>query len=526
MKTKKTLLLCTMLSVALGGCGTVTSENSSSTNDESSPVIDSSESLSESTTISSSSKEESSLNSSSVSSSNSQVTDSSSSSLDSTGDIVGKVNENFEFETFGLYTPTVEKMAELPSYTPNTIDVSTYKSNTTKLSEGVDLVKVEYKLTSGGPVNPYCIVVDLTKANIVAGSYNNSVSPSTYAKLSTPVSQARAWLKDNPTKDYIAVTNADFFGATCVNAFVKDGVILKSNHNSDLNDVPVSKPMMFGVSTSGARIAPMTEIDDYNKNLASYLRTNGFVMFKEDGQISYKGIFNTLQTGRIDENVTFLTTPSTKAVSNGTKVYKFKKLQEDKCKTDEVRGFIVADESGATSVSPTEEYGYMVVGKRTTVPVSVGDYFGTIRNSIISEDGLWNGYDTILGCRHSLLENGVIPSTVAKEDSNGAKSRVPRTAVGIMPDGKVVIVSVEDLHYNQKLSNAPSVCSGLNLSQLADFMRYFGCYDAANFDGGGSSQLITKVNGEEVVQTRSSDFGTYGLTESRPVLNTIIVTKK
>ena len=91
-----------------------------------------------------------------------------------------------------------------------------------------------------------------------------------------------------------------------------------------------------------------------------------------------------------------------------------------------------------------------------------------------------------------------------------------------MDDGKVVIVSIEDLHYGGKAST----CTGLTLTELADFMRYFGCYDAANFDGGGSSQLVVKENGSYVVKTRSSDTASTEVTSTRSVINSIIVTSK
>jgi exopolysaccharide biosynthesis protein len=143
-------------------------------------------------------------------------------------------------------------------------------------------------------------------------------------------------------------------------------------------------------------------------------------------------------------------------------------------------------------------------------------------NTVVSEDGLWNHYDTIIGARHSLIENGALAPTLSLELSNGASGRVPRTAVGVMSDGKVVIVSVEDLHYGKKAD----VCTGMTITQLADFMRYFGCYDAANFDGGGSSQLVINDNGSYIVKTKSSDTASAAAESTRKVLNTIIVTSK
>ena len=92
-----------------------------------------------------------------------------------------------------------------------------------------------------------------------------------------------------------------------------------------------------------------------------------------------------------------------------------------------------------------------------------------------------------------------------------------------MPNGNIAIFSVEALLYGNK--NAKDATHGLNLPELADFMRYYGVYSGANFDGGGSTQLITKNSNtnEFEVTIRSSDYGTYILEQSRPVINTLLV---
>ncbi len=501
MKKKNYLVLCTFLSITLLACNQNPSTTDSSLESADYSDVNSSESsLSE-------------VNSSSVS-----------------DDDIYEVDDTFDFEVHGFKKPSVESMGVLSSYSPTTFEVSTYKTTKQTLSEGVEMVKVEYTLNGGSIIRPYCIVVDLKQANIVAGSYNNTTSTTEYTKKSVPFNQAIAWSKDNPTKKFLAVTNADFFGwgdtIPCVNAFVKDGVVLKASHNYDYNDVPTSKPMLFGVSSEGARIAPMTNYEDYDSNLSSKLSKTALSIFSQSGTL--QGIYSYgSDTALINSGYSIITTTSKKSIPAGNKVYLFKKIQYEKCKEKEIRACIVEDVTGVTSVKiENEKYGYLVIGSQTEDTLQVGDYIATARDTVISADGMWNYYDTILGCRHSLIENGVLPETLYQEDSNGAKSRVPRTAVGIMSDGKVVIVSVEDLHYNASLREENPNCTGLSLVQLADFMRYFGCYDAANFDGGGSSQLVTNINGSYVVQTKSSDTGSSLPESTRSVLNSIIVTTK
>ncbi len=502
MKKKNYLVLCTFLSMTLLGCDQSSKDSESVMNTDSS------------------------TQSSEMSVSDSSHSNSLEVSSSSEEDTYGyEVDETFDFETHGFRKPSVETMSALPSYVPTTFNTATYKTTKQVLSEGVDMIKVEYTLNGGLTIKPYCVVVDLKQANIVAGSYNNTTSSTEFAKRSVPFQQVQAWNEANPTKKFLAVTNADFFGETCVNAFVKDGAILKTAHNYDLNDVPASKPMLFGVSSEGARIAPMTSYDDYEANLTGKLAKTGLSIFSQDGTLQGTFSYGT-NTGLINSGYSVITTKSKKSIPSGNKVYLFKKIQND-LSSDDIKGCIVEDATGSKSVQlESSLYGYLVVGVQTESTLKVGDYIAIAKNTVISPDGMWNYYDTILGCRHSLIENGVLPTSLSKESSNGAKARVPRTAVGIMEDGKVVIVSVEDLHYNSALRGDNPICSGLSLTELADFMRYFGCYDAANFDGGGSSQLITNVNGSYVVQTRSSDTGSTSLESTRPVLNTIIVTTK
>ncbi len=446
-------------------------------------------------------------------------------------------HENFDFDN--SKPVELKEYKPLEAYSPTTFDVNTYKEESEELGDGVLLVKASYDLntTTAKHVTPYYVLVDLNKANIVAGSYQNTHLTSKFATLSTPVSQAISYEKDNLDKKVMAVTNADYFGATCVNAFVKDGYVLKSAHNYDLNDVPVSYPMLFGVYNNHAKIAPMTHYTDYNLNLKGSFtdNKNGTLYFYNSNGTSIT-IPDSLKTlsNRSNAYSGFYFSENKELdfkVKKGNKVFQIKKVQKDKCKEKEVRGYIekidVATTDGEIHKILSDDYAILTLGVNDTslIDLKEGDYVNFLTNEVISSDGSWSGYTTVLGARHSLVENGIIPETVAKESSNGTKNRVPRTAVGVRSDGKVVIVSVEDLHYGKKANT----CTGLNLTQLADFMRYIGCYDAANFDGGGSSQLCVKNNnglGEYEVKTISSDTGEAKIESTRRVLNTIMVTTK
>ena len=128
-----------------------------------------------------------------------------------------------------------------------------------------------------------------------------------------------------------------------------------------------------------------------------------------------------------------------------------------------------------------------------------------------------------------MIENGNIAPTLSLENSNGAQATgVPRSSVGIKDDGKLVIVAVEGLRYGGTSSSSEDGY-GVSLPELAQFMREINCYDAMNFDGGGSTSLITRnlnTNSDYQVTVRSSDYGTYSLNQSRQVYNCLIITSK
>ena len=96
-----------------------------------------------------------------------------------------------------------------------------------------------------------------------------------------------------------------------------------------------------------------------------------------------------------------------------------------------------------------------------------------------------------------LLQDG---QTVVAPESSFAKSRHPRTAVGLSNNGKTMILVVVD-------GRSAGRAVGMSLSELTDLMRTLGCHDALNLDGGGSSELLLRdpKNGQLQVRNRPSD---------------------
>lgn len=423
-------------------------------------------------------------------------------------------------------TATKEVVNALPEYSPTKFNVDSVQIIKSDIAQGV--IQSEYSFTKKDGKTSKVIVteVDLSKAYIAAGTTDNSTS--TLSK-SAPIKQILAFEEANPTFNVVTGINADFFGGTnCVNAFVKDSIIIKDQHNDNgvydykdtRSDLPASMPMLFGISGQTAQIAPIIKNASVEETVKSKLfyelqiTKNG-----ETSTISNDVLFN-YEEGSTDK-INVITSKKASSALPDSKVLQVKKHQNDSTR---YHGEItkIYDVTSNSFYKANDDYFYVIVPNSINFHnYELGDM---ITYNINSSDNTWKYYDTIIGCRQALVIDGVIPSTVSKENSNGAQTtNIPRTAIGVMPNGNVALFSVESLSYSKK--NSPSDTYGLNLPELADFMRYYGVLNGANFDGGGSTQLISKnpSTGELEVKVRSSDYGTYDLSASRAVINTLLV---
>ncbi len=428
--------------------------------------------------------------------------------------------------------PQAEKIIypELEDFSPTTFDVNSISKNKIELCEGVTQTTWFFTKNDNAISSVVTTEVDLNLASIAAGTYENQVNSLTLSKI---YNHALYYELYNPNRIVVAATNADYFGNNKpVNAFVKDSQIIKDGHNDNgvydytktQSDLPASMPMLFGISGNTAQIAPIIKnasVKDTVKAKLSYKLeiTRGETSFVVTDQIVINK-FNEKQ----NINIVYDYSMQATAYEN----YSVLKLKRHDYDSTRIHGEIISIEqaSAYTNYQVTDEEYYVIVPQNLNITdFQEGDI---LTYYITSPDDTWRYYDTIIGCRHALVIDGEIPDSVSKEYMNGAKNtNVPRTSIGIMPNGNVVIFSVESLIYG-KTSSSANDTYGLNLTELTEFMRYYGVYNGANFDGGGSTQLITrnfKTNDFEVT-VRSSDYGTYVLNDSRNVINSILITKK
>lgn len=94
-------------------------------------------------------------------------------------------------------------------------------------------------------------------------------------------------------------------------------------------------------------------------------------------------------------------------------------------------------------------------------------------------------------------------------------ARHNRTAIGLKPDGTIILVVAD----GRSRQNA----DGLSLPELTHVMRWLGCCDAANLDGGGSSTMYIAGSGTNGIVNHPSDNGRFDPFGQRPVANAIML---
>lgn len=115
----------------------------------------------------------------------------------------------------------------------------------------------------------------------------------------------------------------------------------------------------------------------------------------------------------------------------------------------------------------------------------------------------YNAIEKAVGGGGMLVVDGV----AQKSFSHNIGGYNPRSAVGIDETGKIMYLVV--------VEGRKSLSKGMTQTQLAELMAELGCYNAMNFDGGGSSLMAIKEDGEQVIANELSD------NYKRPVTNSL-----
>lgn len=297
---------------------------------------------------------------------------------------------------------------------------------------------------------------------------------------------AMAQRKSEPGKRYFAGINADFFNTsgytgrgvsivgTPVGATVVDGEIYRARNNAalyknfilDKDGGVYVDPFVFGgtLTTPSGATATLGGVNTYSSEC-----NNKIVIYTD----RYYGSTDQTNSGtelvaRLAEGEKFESASPYKMV-----------VESDTCTAGDMTipagKYVIRGRGSAASVVNTLQVG-------DTITISPTWTFGNL--SVDPQQ--------VISGNPKILADGVVL------DSEGERADAsqlhPRSGVGYSDGGNKVYFCVVD--------GRSLISDGVRTSVLADIMRYAGCTDAMNVDGGGSSALYTSALG---VRNKPSD---------------------
>ena len=104
-----------------------------------------------------------------------------------------------------------------------------------------------------------------------------------------------------------------------------------------------------------------------------------------------------------------------------------------------------------------------------------------------------------------------------RDDRTFVTNRHNRTAVGIRENGTILLLVADGRHKEAE---------GLSLTELQQLLRWLGCRDALNLDGGGSTTMFLNIGDFQGVVNCPSDNSRFDHEGERGVSNAVMVIKK
>ncbi len=104
-----------------------------------------------------------------------------------------------------------------------------------------------------------------------------------------------------------------------------------------------------------------------------------------------------------------------------------------------------------------------------------------------------------------------------RDDRTFVTRRHNRTAIGLRPDGTILLLTIDGRFKNES--------EGVTLPELTKLLKWLGCSDALNLDGGGSTTMYVQGFSHDGVVNHPSDDNRYNHDGQRPVSNIVMIKK-
>lgn len=147
-----------------------------------------------------------------------------------------------------------------------------------------------------------------------------------------------------------------------------------------------------------------------------------------------------------------------------------------------------------------------VVIKKGKLNLKKWDGTANWENSLKEKDVMLSGPMLVFDGRYEKLDTTAF-----------TKLRHPRTAIGIKPNGNVILLTVDGRQENS---------AGMSLHELAKTLFWLGCNKAINLDGGGSTTLWVAGQPDNGVINFPSDNKKWDHEGERKVANVVILKRK
>jgi hypothetical protein len=292
------------------------------------------------------------------------------------------------------------------------------------------------------------------------------------------VDLAKDFEANNPGYKVLAGVNSVFFsmpGATAsdsdfvpIDALGIDGNVYKTNTVTKVLGFDRDGNHEAGLSTSQKQLR--LTIYDNNSNIIDEIVIN-----------KINALPSTNETAVLFDNLTTTVTTSSGAIYqianpdvikiNGTEYYGL--------------GTISAKPESLTFTNAKKFFSIVTKNAQLISALSVGTKV-RVQYHFTNELG---EYPHVQGYHGQILKNGEVPSDYSQigttSDPSLYSSRHPRTTIGFKEDGSILVATVDG-------RNEADGKYGMNLQELGYMMKYYGCVDAYNFDGGGSTTMIIR----------------------------------
>ncbi len=337
---------------------------------------------------------------------------------------------------------------------------------------------VYYHIKTEEPNNIYILKINLLKNNVI----KSVIAEERIGNNGQTVSQMSKKLSNS---DYvIAGVNCDFFGGEPYqfeNSMIIDGEFAKGTN---------IKRSLFAITDKKIPFIDTIKFIGYLKNKSYEWRINNLNVTKKEDSINIFNKYYNIPLQLKNNQVAFILKPLVNSVINQEQKYLVVSKYEK-----EIPKFLFSDRLLLIIRDDLAKGKFFVKD-------TLGIYLGV-------DPKIDNIYQMIGGLPKILFSGKTISDFNGIEGLTSLKffGKNPRTAIGYDEKKENLFIVVVDGRDDKN-----SV--GMTLAELSEFMKNLGCYEALNFDGGGSSTMVIR----DSVVNKPSD-----ITGERKVYNALFV---